>query len=111
MSALAIVVLSLGYGMLGLTVGCRIASLLAWRWMADDNRRRAGHSYHASLLHPDGEQWFGAACLGLLSALVWPLVVLGAVFRGVLFSPPRDIRIEQQEKRIAELERELEIVR
>lgn len=106
MSALGIVAVSASYLLAGFLVACRVASLLAWHWRTAHNSKWFG-SYR--LQQPSSEQWFGAGCVGLLCATVWPLMCGMYLLRGFLFAPPPDVVRERQQARIAELERELEI--
>ena len=107
MSALAIVAVSVAYALVGLVVACRIATLNAYRLLREHNSR--SYNRNDQREDPNGEHWFGGACFGFLAAVVWPLVILASAFRGVLFAPPRDVQLDRQAKRIAELEEKLEI--
>lgn len=107
MSTLGIVALSAGYGLPALAVACRVASLLAWHWRSVLNSSRYYTRDHVA--QPSGEQWFGGMLLGVLAAIVWPLVLAVYLGRSVLLAPPAGVVRERQQARIAELERELKI--
>lgn len=107
MITLLIVLASVLYGACLIAVSCRIATAIAWR-MAGASHKRYPSLYKKGK-EPDGFQWTGAACLGLIAATLWPAVGVLYVFRGQLFKPPAQIVNERQAKRIKELERELEI--
>lgn len=81
--------------------------MLAWHWLAEYNRE--WKPYRGLRRQPNGEQWFGGACLGLLAGTVWPLVLAASLSRGVLFAPPRDVQLAREQERVRELERELGI--
>ena len=107
MSGPGIVTLSVAYGLPALVVGCRITSLLAWNWRSVYNSK--WFNRHTQLTAPSCDQWFGGACIGMLGALVWPLVLGVYLGRSVLFAPPPDVVRERQRARIAQLEHELGI--
>jgi ABC-type xylose transport system permease subunit len=106
MTAVAVIALSVVYGVVGLVVACRVVTLLAWYWLAENNR-----TYRQQHPVPETAQWFGAGAVGLCCAAIWPVVLVAAALRGVLFAPPRDVQVKRQAERIAELESELEIGR
>lgn len=108
MSALAIVALSVGYALVAVVTACRIASVLAWDWHLQ-KQARFGDNPYMRAEKPDGDQWFGAGCLGIVAASIWPLTGTAYVARGRLFAPPAEVTAKRQRERIAELERELEI--
>lgn len=100
---------SLLYALVGVLIGCRVASIQAWRMLRVNHQKY--RSLYSRQTEPDGEQWTGAGMIGLMAASLWPLVLCAFLARGWLFAPPRDVQIKRQEERIAELERELEIGR
>lgn len=108
MSALAIVALSLGYALGAVLATCRVATLLAYHWMQAHNRGWSAYSSH-QLASPNGDQWFGAAAIGLVAGVAWPLIAVAFAARGFLFRPPSDILAARQRERIAELEKELSL--
>lgn len=113
----------LAYALIGLLVAGRTAALLAWSLAA------AKHRHYPSLYgemkdgipsSPNGDQWFGAGMIGLLAGAVWPIVGLGYLSRNTVLAPPSNVkqaqqkranalRLEEQRKEIAELDRQLEI--
>lgn len=101
------------YALVGLVVGCRVDTLVAWHWLANYNkswdRYGIGASRYVKAVPTTTDHWAGAGTLGAVCGAIWPVVVVAAALRGVLFAPPRDVQIKRQQDRIAELEKELEI--
>ena len=96
---------SLAYAVVALIAARMIAGHLAWRMFNVD--RAKGYSSRC-LESPTGDQWFGAWCLALCLAVVWPLVVV-AMLAPWRMGAEREAQIAARERRVGELERELGI--
>lgn len=110
MSALGIVLTSAAYGLAGLVCARLLAGHLAWTYCrnSDGDYDYTQHCYLPRTA-PSGEQWFGAWCLGLAAALIWPLIGLLVCFPSERWSVGEERRHVQraQRERIDELEKEL----
>jgi hypothetical protein len=60
---------------------------------------------------PEGAHWFGGLLLGVLVAAVWPLALLFILvgWRGPVIGAEKAARLDAAQRRINELERELQI--
>jgi hypothetical protein len=60
---------------------------------------------------PTGEHWFGGTLLGLLTAAIWPAMLLFILvgWRGPVIGAEKAARLDAAQRRIDELERELQI--
>jgi hypothetical protein len=60
---------------------------------------------------PTGEQWFGATLIGIATAAIWPATLLFVVvgWRGPVIGAEKSARLDAAQRRIDELERELQI--
>lgn len=91
--------LALGvYALPGLITGRLIAGHLAWSW-------KASHWYSRELDGPNGEQWFGAILVGCLTAVIWPVMLVGLVPWRV--GAERQAELDKRERKLREAEREL----
>ena len=110
----------LTYVLFGLITAARTTSLLAWSWKEKSSNRYLRNDYcyscrqnqQSKLPSPNGDQWFGASCLGLLVGTIWPAAAIAFVAREHLFAPPAHIKQHNQkidnDRRIAEQKREQE---
>lgn len=96
----------LGYCIVVLAMIRPLAGHFAYTFMRNHNQRRP--SWRTTRPSPD--QWFGAVCLAACLACVWPLCI---VWKGVggrwQIGAEREHVIAVQRKRLAELERELDL--
>lgn len=98
------------YTVMAVLVGCRITSEFAWfsekRRIEKVNRVSR---YKEEFYYPDPWQWATAFFLALVPAAVWPaslLILLGKTF---LLSPPKKVKVEMENQKRRELEKELNL--
>lgn len=111
MSALEIVGVSVFYASAGAIWGRLMAGHLAWRYA--ENRRRYDYynKEREPLRPPSSEDWFWASCVGVLVAVIWPLVLAMRAVPSERWAIGDEARAvaRQRERRIAQLEKELDL--
>ncbi len=90
------------YGIIGLLGVRPIAGHFAWTFVENGYRARD---------YPNTEQWFGATCIAVAICALWPLGLLWLVAGSKMpkLGMEREIEIENNKRRIEELERELKL--
>lgn len=92
-------VIGIAYGLAALVAARSIAGAIAWSWTPNSLRRDGT---------PDFGQWLGAAALGVMVGLVWPLALVVWKLPAPVIGAERSQRLRERNERIKELERELE---
>lgn len=104
------------YLLIAVSAARPIAGHIAWAWYKQEKQEYPTLTRHTK---PNGDQWCAAACLALLAVTVWPLAVTvwPLALAWHLSGRPqwrsvqeREAVVQAQEKRIKELEQELDLV-
>ena len=96
----------IAYGLIALAALRPLTGHFAYTFM---RRHNEAHSYRTHK-EPNGEQWFGSFCLALAIVCVWPAILAWNAIGGRWqIGAERQHVIQEQKKRLRELERELDL--